>query len=167
MAFLEPRSLQKDDPVADFDSGNEELNTYIRRFAFQSQQSQSAKSYVTFTDTGKLAGYYTLAYGSVEYAEAPARTKKGLPRHPVPVMILARLAVAREFQHAGLGKQLLRDALLRTLQAAEIAGLRAIVVQAKDAHAKCFYEHYRFEPFPSDPLKLTLLLKDLRALVGG
>jgi len=167
VAFLEPRPLQKNDPVADFNCGNEALNRFLQRFAFQSQQSQSARTYVTLTDSGEVAGYYTLAYGSVEYEDASVRTKKGLARHPVPVMILARLAVARNFQRAGLGKALLRDACLRTLQAADIAGLRAIVVQAKDDNAKRFYERYHFEPFPSDPFKLTLLLKDLVALVAG
>jgi GNAT superfamily N-acetyltransferase len=80
-------------------------------------------------------------------------------------MVLARLAVAQKFQGRGIGKHLLRDALLRTLQAADIAGLRAVVVHAKDEGARRFYEKYRFEPFPGDPLKLALLLKDLRAIV--
>jgi GNAT superfamily N-acetyltransferase len=75
--------------------------------------------------------------------------------------------VARKFHGQGLGKHLLRDALLRTLQAADIAGLRAVVVHAKDDGARRFYERYRFEPFPADPLKLALLLKDLRALVAA
>lgn len=167
MAFLAPRPLQKDDPVTGFDCGKEALNTFLERFAIQSQQSQSAKTYVSLTGSGELAGYYTLAYGSVEHEDAPPRTRKGLAKHPVPVMILARLAVARKFRGAGLGRHLLRDALLRTIQAADIAGLRAVVVHAKDDEARRFYEHYRFEPFPSDPLKLALLLKDLRALVAG
>jgi len=167
VSFLEPRPLQKDDPVAGFDCGKEALNLFLQKFAFQSQQGQSAKTYITLTGSGELAGYYTLAYGSVEHQDAPARTKKGLAKHPVPVMVLARLAVARKFHGAGLGKHLLRDALLRTLQAADIAGLRAIVVHAKDEDAKRFYERYRFEQFPSDPLKLALLLKDLRALLGN
>ena len=165
MPFLEPRPLQTGDPVADFDCGNEELNHFLQRFAFQSQQSQSARTYVTVTGSGEAAGFYTLAFGSVEHGDVPERTKKGLAKHPVPVMILARLAVARKFQGQGLGKHLLRDALLRTLQAADIAGLRAVVVHAKDDGAKRFYEQFRFEPFPGDPLKLALLLKDLRALV--
>jgi GNAT superfamily N-acetyltransferase len=151
--------------VAGFDCGNEALNLFLERYALQSQQSQSAKTYVSITDSGELAGYYTLAYGSVEHEEAPARTKKGLAKHPVPVMILARLAVARKFHGLGLGKNLLRDALLRTLQAAEIAGLRALIVHAKDDEAKRFYKRYGFEAFPSDPFKLSLLLKDLKALV--
>lgn len=78
MGFLEPRLLRKEDPVAGFDCGEEALDRYIERFAFQSQQSQSSRTYVTLSDTGKLAGYYTLAYGSVEYEEVPERTRKGL-----------------------------------------------------------------------------------------
>ena len=167
MAFLQPRLLEKADPVVGFDCGAEELNRFIERYAYQSQQSQGARTYVSLSDDGKLAGFYTLAYGSVEYEDAPERTRKGLARHDVPVMVLARLGVAREFQGKGLGKQLLRDALLRTLQAADIAGLRAVVVHAKDENAKKFYERYRFESFHSEAFKPALLLKDLRAVVAG
>jgi len=142
------------------------LNRFLERYAFQGQQSQSARTYVCLTTEGKIAGYYTLAFGSVEYEKAPERTKKGLARREVPVMVLARLAVAGEFQGQGVGKRLLRDALLRNLQAADIAGLRAVVVHAKDEKAKEYYQKFGFEPFPSEPLKLSLLLKDLRALVA-
>ncbi len=166
MAFVQPRSLEKNDPVAGFDCGAEALNRFIEKYAFQSQQSQSARTYVTLSTDGKLAGYYTLAYGAVEYEEVPERTRKGLARHEVPVMVLARLAVANEFQGQGVGKQLLRDALLRTLQAADIAGLRAVVVHAKDEKAKQFYERFRFKPFPSEPFKLALLMKDLRTVIA-
>jgi GNAT superfamily N-acetyltransferase len=158
--------LQKEDSAVGFDCGAEELNRFIQRYAYQTQQSQGARTYVSTTDFGKLAGFYTLAYGSVEFDDAPSRIQKGLARHQIPVMILARLAVDRGFQGQSLGKQLLRDALLRTLQAADIAGLRAVVVHAKDGTAKRFYEHFRFEAFPSEPLKLALLLKDLRAIVA-
>jgi GNAT superfamily N-acetyltransferase len=164
--FFEPRPLRADDAAAAFDCGSAELDGFLERFAWPSQQGQSARTYVTVSDSGEVAGYYTLAYGSVEHADAPERTRRGLARHPVPVMILARLAVARKFQGRGIGKHLLRDALLRTLQAADIAGLRAVVVHAKDGEARRFYEKYRFEPFPGDPLKLALLLKDLRAMVA-
>jgi len=163
--FFEPRLLRRDDAVATFDCSSGELNRFLTHFAWQGQQGQSARTYLTLSNSGEVAGYYTLAYGSVEHAEAPERTRKGLAKHPVPVMILARLAVDRKFQGCGLGKHLLRDALLRTLQAADIAGLRAIVVHAKDESARRFYEKYRFEPFPGDPLKLALLVKDLRVLV--
>src|SRR5262249_7692133 len=94
------------------------------------------------------------------------RVIKGLARHPVPVMLLARLAVDRRFQGRHLGSELLRDALLRTLAAADIAGLRAIVVDAKDERARRFYQGYGFEPFLGDPLRLALLIKDARAFIA-
>jgi GNAT superfamily N-acetyltransferase len=165
VGFLQPRPLRKDDAVAGFDCGADELNRFIERYAYQSQQSQSARTYISFTEDGRLAGYYSLAFGSVEYDSVPERIRKGLARHEVPAMVLARLAVSKEFQGRGLGKQLLRDALLRTIQAADIAGLRAVIVHAKDEAAKQFYEQFRFEPFPGAPLKLALLLKDIRAII--
>jgi GNAT superfamily N-acetyltransferase len=166
VAFLQPRLLQRGDSAAGFDCGAEELNRFIQLYAYQTQQSQGARTYISLTDSAELAGFYTLAYGSIEFEEAPMRIQKGLARHQIPVMVLARLAVAREFQGHGLGKQLLRDALLRTLQAADIAGLRAVVVHVKDDAAKRFYERFRFEVFPSEPFKLALLLKDLRAVIA-
>jgi GNAT superfamily N-acetyltransferase len=124
-----------------------------------------------------LAGEYEFQVGEQKFKGGPGTFifgLRGIPHTfkclgPSPgriVMILARLAVARQFHRVGLGKHLLRDALLRTLQAADIAGLRVAVVHAKDDVTRRFYEHYHFEPFPSDPLKLALLLKDLRALVA-
>lgn len=101
----------------------------------------------------------------VEFAAAPGRVTKGLARHAVPVMLLARLAVDRRFAGKGLGTELLRDALLRTLSAADIAGLRAVVVDAKDEAAKGFYEKFGFEAFPGNSFRLSLILKDVRALV--
>lgn len=91
---------------------------------------------------------------------------KGLGRHPVPVILLARLAVDKRFKGQGVGTELRRDALLRTLSAAEIAGLRAIVVDANDDAARMFYERLGFEAFRDDPLRLFLILKDVRAQLG-
>jgi GNAT superfamily N-acetyltransferase len=93
---------------------------------------------------------------------APDRIKKGLARHPIPVMILARLAVDQKYQGMNIGRGLLKDAIRRTLQASEYAGIRAIFVYAKDDKARKFYEHYGFEPSPVDPFKLMLLVKDAR-----
>lgn len=101
----------------------------------------------------------------------PSRTsmltglQKGLARHPVPIMLLARLAVHQEWQRKGVGRGLLRDSILRTLQAADIAGIRALAVHAKDDHAKKYYEQFDFVSSPTDPLHLFVLLKDLRKLV--
>ncbi len=163
--FLRPRLLSPEDPVIAFDCGVEALTRYLQKHALQAQQGEGARTYVSLCET-VIAGYYTLAYGSVEPQRAPLRVGKGLARHPVPVMLLARLAVDRRFQGRGLGAELLRDALLRALAAADIAGLRAIVVDAKDEDAKRFYERYGFEPFPGDPLRLALLTKDARALIS-
>jgi predicted N-acetyltransferase YhbS len=162
--FLRPRLLASTDPVAGFDCGVEELNRYLQKHAYQAQAGDGARSYVSLS-ASDVAGYYTLAYGSVEFGAAPNRVTKGLARHPVPVMLLARLAVDRKYAGRGLGKELLRDALLRTLAAADIAGLRAVVVDAKDEAAKGFYEKFHFEPFADHPMRLALILKDVRAML--
>ena len=93
-----------------------------------------------------IAGYYTLAVGQVSYEDSPERLTKGLARHPVPIMLLARLAVDRRWQGQGVGKALLRDAMQRTLQAADIAGIRSFAVHAKNEEAKRFYRHFDFIP---------------------
>jgi len=162
--FGTPRVLRSDDPVAGFDCGEEDLNRYLQKHALQAQFGDGARSYVTFSD-GIIAGYYTLAYGSIEFGAPPGRMSKGLARHPIPVMLLARLAVDRKFAGQGLGTELLRDSLLRTLAAAGIAGLRAVVVDAKGEVAKRFYERFGFEAFPESPCRLFLILKDVRGIV--
>jgi GNAT superfamily N-acetyltransferase len=109
-----------------------------------------------------VAGFYSLAAGSVHKGEAPERVAKGVPSHPIPVVLLARLAVDREFQGLGVGKGLLRDALLRVSSAADIIGIRALLVHAKDERAERFYSQFGFCASPTDPLHLMLLMKDLR-----
>lgn len=108
-----------------------------------------------------VAGSYTLAVGEVRREEAAARLTKGLARLPVPVMLLARLGVDLAWQGKGVGAGLLRDAALRTLQVADVAGVRALVVHAKNDQARTFYERFDFRPSPTDPLHLYVLLKDL------
>lgn len=162
--LVPPQLLRRDHDVDSFDCGSEALNDYLRRFAWINQQSNSARTYVAVR-RDRVIGYYTLAYGGVAPDAAPPRIRKGLPQHPIPVMVLARLAVDRGEQGVGIGKALLKDALLRTLQAADIAGLRAIVVHAKHERARDFYEAFRFQRSPIDPFHLMLLLKDLRRLI--
>ena len=118
-------------------------------------------------DGDAVVGYYSLAVGAVDHAQAPARVKKGLARHPIPVMVLARLAVDVRYQGQKIGQGLLKDALLRTVQLAEQAGIRAILVHAKDSQARSFYERFDFEPSPLDPLQLLLLVKDARKAFGS
>ena len=146
--------------VEDFDCGHDDLNRFISRFALNSQSAGSAQTYVALADE-KVVGYYSLAVGAVAHSQAPTRMVKGLARHPVPVMLLARLAVDNGAKRKGLGAALLHDALARTLQAAEIAGIRAVIVHAKDNEARRFYEHFNFDPSPTDPYHLHLLIKDL------
>lgn len=160
-----PEPLTRQHDCKDFDCGSEPLNEYLRRFAWINQQAGAARTYVG-TRGHRVIGYYTLSYGSVEHERAAERVRKGLARHPIPVMILARLAVDRSEQGSGIGQGLLKDALLRTLQAADIAGLRAIIVHAKDSNARTFYERFGFERSPLDEFHLMLLLKDLRASLG-
>lgn len=155
------RKLDRADDVESFDCGDEGLNRYIARFALTNQSAGSAQTYVAVAGD-KVIGYYGLAVGAVAHAEAPLRIVKGLARHPVPVMLLARLAVDNAMKGKGLGAALLHDALARTLQAADIAGIRAVIVHAKNDDARRFYEHFDFDPSPTDPYHLHLLIKDLR-----
>lgn len=160
---LRIEKLRRDHPVDGFDCGREELNRFLCRFALNNQQAGAAQTYLAVSGESVI-GYYTLAVGEVAYADAPGRLTKGLARHPVPVMLLARMAVSKDWQGKGIGTGLLKDALRRTIQAADIAGIRALIVHAKDETARAFYEHFGFIPSPSDPLHLFLLIKDIRAL---
>lgn len=155
------RKLDRADDVESFDCGDEGLNRYIGRFALTNQSAGSAQTYVAVA-AGKVMGYYSLAVGAVAHAQAPLRIVKGLARHPVPVMLLARLAVDNAVRGKGLGAALLHDALARTLQAADIAGIRAVIVHASNDEARRFYEHFDFDPSPTDPYHLHLLIKELR-----
>ena len=112
-----------------------------------------------------MVGFYSIAVGSVDPDAAPSRVMKGLARHPVPVMILARLAVDQEYQRKGLGQAWLKDALLRTAQAAAIAGIRCLLVLAKDDAARQWHASWEFEPSPTDPYHLFLMLKDLKGML--
>lgn len=163
---LRIEKLQRGHAVESFDCGSEALNRFLIRHALQNEQAGASRTYVALDDT-EVAGYYTLVVGQVEHAAAPERLKKGLARHPVPIMLLARLAIATHWQGKGLGAGLLKDAMLRTLKAADIAGIRAFAVHAKDDAARAFYERFDFVASPSDPYHLFRLLKDIRAIVDG
>ncbi len=156
-----PVLLKKSYSVTTFDCGVEVLNTYLKRFAYVNNQNSSSRTYVAVR--GKhVVGYYTVTPGSVTKEETPLRVAKGLANHPVPVIILARLAVDKTEQGAGLGKGLLLDALIRIIRAADSIGGRAILVHAKDSKAKFFYKKFGFEPSPIDPFHLYLLVKDVK-----
>lgn len=158
------RKLLEADRVEQFDCRQPALNQFLQRYALVNQKANSAQTYVCCHEAD-VVGFYSLAVGSVDPKQAPSRVLKGLARHPVPVMILARLAVDREHQGKGLGRALLKDALLRTAQAADIAGIRCLLVHAKDDRARQWYASWDFEPSPTDPYHLFLMVKDLKALL--
>jgi GNAT superfamily N-acetyltransferase len=161
-AFSPVEQISAAHVTAGFDCGSEELNRYLEKYALANTRADGAVTRVT-TREGRVVGYYSLAAGAAEQAEAPARVKKGLARHPIPLVILARLAVDRRAQGVGLGEALLKDALVRVAAAADLIGVRALIAHAKDENAKAFYERFDFEPSPTDPLHMFLLMKDLRA----
>ncbi|MGN6367563.1 MAG: GNAT family N-acetyltransferase [Phycisphaerae bacterium] len=165
----ESRRIEKLSPlhkIDAFDCGRQELNKYLLRYAWGNQQAGAGQTYVGLV--GEIVvGYHTLAVGHVLPEQAPERITKGLARHPVPIMLLARLAVDQQWQGQGIGKALLKDAVLRTLQAADIVGIRAIGVHAKDEEARKFYEKFDFVPSPTDPLHLFVLLKDVKRSISG
>jgi GNAT superfamily N-acetyltransferase len=154
------RRLAASDSVESFDCGQAALNQFLQRYAWVNQRANSAQTYVCCAN-GLVAGFYSLSVGSVDHLSVPERVAKGLARHPVPVMILARLAVDQRCRHKGLGRALLKDALRRTLQAADIAGIRAVLVHAKDETARQRYQGFDFKASPTDPFHLFLVLKDI------
>ena len=161
-AALRIEKLERAHAVDDFDCGRDALNRFLIRYAFPNQQAGASSTYLALAGD-QVAGYYALAVGQVDYGDAAERLKKGLARHRVPIMLLARLAVSTRWQGRGLGAGLLKDAMVRTLQAAGIGGIRAFVVHAKDDDARAFYERFDFVASPTDPYHLFRLLKDIRA----
>ena len=151
--------------LANFDCGDAELNQFLQKYALANQQASNTQTYIAI-DQETVVGYYSLVVGSVAHQDAPRRVTKGQPKYPIPVMILARMAVDLSKQSKGIGKGLLKDALFRTVQAADLAGIRALLVHAKDERARSWYEQFDFEPSPTDELHLFLLLKDVKKILA-
>src|SRR5260370_41552742 len=155
-----PVPLEKGHEVSGFDCGAAPLNDYLRKYAWHNQQNRSARTYVVLRGD-QAVGYYSLAAASVQREEAAPRLAKGLAKHPIPAVLLARLAVDQDEEGKGLGPALLKDALMRSLQAADIIGCRAVLVHAKDQAAQAFYRKFGFESSPIDEFYLYLLMKDI------
>ncbi len=162
--YSAPRPIRDGDDVATFDSGEPSLDTYLRTRALANHAEGASRCFVTCRD-GRVVGFNALASASVERSSAPGRVRRNMP-DPVPVILLSRLAIDRKEQKKGLGKHLLRDAITRSVHAADLIGVRAMLVHALHDEARSFYSHFDFEPSPTDPLHLLLLIKDARALVG-
>ena len=163
--FTPVRKLAATDQVDAFDCGQAALNQFLQRYALVNQKANSAQTYVC-CQGDVVVGFYSIAVGSVDPDATPSRAMKGLARHPVPVMILARLAVDKEHQRKGLGQALLKDALLRTVQASEILGVRGVLVDALDDHARAFYERFGFRASVALPLKLMITLSEIKTTLA-
>jgi GNAT superfamily N-acetyltransferase len=163
--ILRPTPLRPEDPVDDFDCSDLALNRFLAKFALTSELSHASRTYVAVSE-GKIAGYYSLTVTSLEYEQGSKRLQKGLVQYPIPMILLARLAGDRRFQGQGLGAELLRDAMLRAISVSDQAGVRGVLVHAKDDAARRFYERFDFEPLPGNELHLVMLMKDLKRIVG-
>ena len=160
---MEIKRLDKIQDRNSFDCEAQPLNDYLRKYALQNQKKDSARTYVATNEKNQIIGYYTLVFGSVSIEETTPEISAGLGKYPIPVILPARLAVDITRIGKGLGKALMRDALLRAVRASEIAGLRAFLVHAKDESAKTFYEKLGFQPSPHNEFHLFLKMSDIRA----
>ena len=164
MTLRGPKPLEAQHQLEGFDCGKPVLNDWLLRHARQAQASGSAKTFVV-TDGARVAGYFSLTVGQIDTLEAPERIRKGMGQYPLPVVILARLAVSAQDQGRGIGFGLLQDAIRRTILIAEQAGIRAMLTHPIDEEAVTFYTRFGFMASPLREQQLLLLLKDARRWV--
>jgi GNAT superfamily N-acetyltransferase len=160
-------SLQSPEPLGaqhnleGFDCGKLSLNDWLIRHARQAQGAGSSKTFVA-TDDDRLVGYFSLTVGQIDTLDAPDRIRKGMGHYPLPVVILARLAVSKNDQGRGIGFGLLQDAIRRTVLIGEQAGVRAMLTHPLDKEAAAFYTRFGFIQSPLREQQLLLLLKDAK-----
>lgn len=164
--IAKPEHLRSDHKLTEFDSGIPVLDDWLRRRASANEESGASRTYVACASSTRVIGYYALATGGVAQQAATGRTRRNMP-DPVPVMLLGRLAVDRKYQGRGLGRALLRDAVLRTVQAADIVGIRALLVHAISEDAKRFYERCGFGVSPIDPMVLMITVADAQRAISS
>jgi len=164
VSITAPEKLTGTHATAAFDCGDDDLNRFLKKHAYINQLSGNSTTYVTCDDSGTVIGYYTITLATVTHKDAPPKVTSGQPRYPIPVILLARLAVDSSWQGSGLGKGLLKDACMRALMVADIAACRAFLVHAKDEQARAWYLQFGMEASPSDPLHLLLTINDLRKI---
>ena len=166
--FSDPEPLQRTHTLDGFDCGRPEIDTWLIRHAFAGDAARSARTYVVSdAEQQRVVGYHALAAGSIERDAGTVRAARGMPRHPMPVVLLARLAVDRSVAGKGIGSWLLRDAMPRAVTAADAIGIRALLVHAIDDNARAFYMHHSLEPSPTDPRHLMILIKDIHAAIDA
>jgi GNAT superfamily N-acetyltransferase len=163
--FSAPELLVAAHDTSAFDCGVHALDEWLKRRALVNQMSGASRTYVISREQ-VVVGYYALAAGGVAHAEAPGRMRRNMP-DPIPMMVLGRLAIDRSIQAQGLGHGLLKDAVLRVVQAAHIVGVRGVLVDAIDETARAFYEKYGFRRSAALPLKLMITLEEAQRAVAG
>jgi len=157
--------LTQQHDVSSFDCGRPPLNNYLKRFALINQNNGLNQAFVAVTrDGGNVKGYHVISAGAVAFSSVPSEFTKGVPKYPIPTGHLGRLAVDREVQGQGLGEFLLMDALERIIRAADLLGIHAVEVFAKDDDAKRFYLKYGFTPLQDDELHLYLPIRLVKKL---
>ncbi|MGA7339529.1 MAG: GNAT family N-acetyltransferase [Terracidiphilus sp.] len=156
-----PELLGEPHELEEFLCGEPTLDDWLRRRARANQASGASRTYVACVGQ-RVAGHYALASGAVSVESAPGRFRRNMP-NPIPVAVLARLAVDRNWQGQGLGRALFRDAAERVANAADAIGIRGIVVHAISKEAKNFYLALGFDPSPQEPMMLMVTLSDIRA----
>jgi predicted N-acetyltransferase YhbS len=165
MKLSPPQPLDALQKVESFDCGKPALTDWLLRHARQAQGSGSARTFVV-CDGDRVAGYYSLTVGQIDTLDAPERIRRGMGQYPIPLVILARLAVDVAYQGRGLGISLLQDAIRRTIALAQQAGIRALLTHPIDANAEAFYRRFGFEPTLVPERQLILLLKDAKWYAG-
>jgi GNAT superfamily N-acetyltransferase len=164
MSLTPPEPLASHHLLTDFSCGIDALDNWLQRRAFSNQTSGATRTFVTCIDN-KVVGYYALASGGINSEAAVGKFRRNMP-NPIPVIILARLAIDSSCQGRGLGRALFRDAGLRTDRAADTLGIRGIIVHAISAEAKNFYLALGFNESPIDSMTLMITLNDLRACLA-
>jgi GNAT superfamily N-acetyltransferase len=164
MARGAPGALDSSHRLDLFDCGKPALNEWLKRHALQAQGSGSAKTFV-IAEQEHIAGYFSLTVGHIDALDASERVRKGMGTYPIPVVLLARLAVSLQDQRRGFGVGLLQEAVRRTLVIAEQAGVRALLTHPIDEEAARFYQRFGFESSPVREQQLLLLMKDARRLL--
>jgi GNAT superfamily N-acetyltransferase len=160
-ALSAPAKLGASHGLTKFDCGEADLNDWLQKQSHKSEDGDSARTYVVCNRAGGVIAYYCLASGAIARDAATSQVRRNMP-DPVPVMVIGRLAVDRDWQRHGLGPLLLKDALLRVVQAAEIIGIRAVLVHAMSDKAKAFYLKHGFQESPMNPMTLMISLKGIR-----
>ncbi|MBB5575826.1 MULTISPECIES: GNAT family N-acetyltransferase [Rhizobium] len=165
MTLSAPAPLADHHELAEFNSGLPQLDDWLRRRARANQASGASRTFVV-CEGNRVIGYYALASGAVKQPEAPGRFRRNMP-DPIPVAVLGRLAIDQTYQGRGIGRALVRDAGMRLLHAAEIIGIRGVLVHAISDIARAFYEAVGFLPSPSDPMMLMIGLHDLNSALNS